>query len=150
MTTPSTEWPSTPVPEAIKNLLSRFYSLGDSNSDDAGRRLGEEVFTATGQIVVNKRTIDGPDIATSNHGMWVGLETRRHEVLKVYACSDAGDDLMLMGNVTWGFKNGEVVEGGFAARAVVVNGDSEKPRLKLYQGWGVSGLFEIFGILLRM
>ncbi len=61
MTSPRTEWPSTPVPEPIKHLLNKFYSLGDQefDRDDAGRQLGEDVFTPTGQIVVNKRKISG-------------------------------------------------------------------------------------------
>jgi hypothetical protein len=59
MTSPRTEWPSTPIPEPIRHLLNRFYSLGDQNSDDVGRQLGEDIFTPTGQIVVNKRKING-------------------------------------------------------------------------------------------
>ena len=60
MTSNQTEWPSTPVPEPIKHLLSRFYSLGDQKpSEDVGRQMGEDVFTPTGQIVVNKREING-------------------------------------------------------------------------------------------
>ncbi|OCL08726.1 hypothetical protein AOQ84DRAFT_388639 [Glonium stellatum] len=136
MTTPRTEWPSTPIPEPIKHLLNKFYSLGDQKSDDASRQLGEDVFTPTGQIVVNKRTINGPaEIAVSNHGFWEGIKTRHHEVLKIYTCNDAADDLMLIGSVTWGFENGQIVEAGFCARAVIDDSYSEKPKLQLYQGW---------------
>jgi hypothetical protein len=59
MTTPSTEWPSTPIPAPVKDLLSRFYILGDSSAPESGRQLGEEIFTPDGQIVVNKRAISG-------------------------------------------------------------------------------------------
>ena len=45
---------------------------------------------------------------------------------------------MLIGTVTWTFKNGQKKDGGFAARALIEGADSEKPRLKLYQGWAVS------------
>jgi hypothetical protein len=44
---------------------------------------------------------------------------------------------MVIGNVTWTFKNGETRNGGFAARALVTGADTEEPRLKLYQGWAV-------------
>jgi hypothetical protein len=61
MTTPSTEWPSTPIPAPVKNLLSRFYILGDNSAPESGRQLGEEIFTPDGQIVVNKRAIYGAE-----------------------------------------------------------------------------------------
>lgn len=84
------------------------------------------------------------DISRSNHGYWEGIKTRRHEIFKIYTCSDAADDLMLIGSVTWGFNDGQMIEGGFCARAVIDEGYSEKPKLKLYQGWTVC-LLEILG-----
>ena len=62
------------------------------------------------------------------------MKTRRHEIFKVYTCNDAANDLILIGGVTMGFNDGQIVEGGFAARAVIDDSDSEKPKLKLYQG----------------
>ena len=57
-----TVWPSAPpVPDRIKTLLSLFFELGDSTSEAASRRLGEEVFTSDGQIVVNKKVISGAE-----------------------------------------------------------------------------------------
>jgi hypothetical protein len=44
---------------------------------------------------------------------------------------------MLIGSVTWGLYDGQMIEGGFCARAVIDDGYSEKPKLKLYQGWAV-------------
>lgn len=62
-----TEWPSTPILTPIKDLLSRFYIIGDSGDPDAGRRLGQEVFTPDGQIIVNKRAISGTEGIVSNY-----------------------------------------------------------------------------------
>jgi hypothetical protein len=59
MTSPATEWPSTPIPLPIKELISHFFVLGDTPTAEAGRELGEKVFTSDGQIVVNKRVIAG-------------------------------------------------------------------------------------------
>ncbi|KAK5244172.1 ERMES complex subunit mmm1 [Exophiala xenobiotica] len=56
-----TEWPATPVPQPIKQLLGSFFDLGDSKSEDAGRRLVDEIFMPEGQIVVNKHTISGAE-----------------------------------------------------------------------------------------
>ena len=68
--------------------------------------------------------------------MLQGLKSRRHKIEKLYMCNEAADDLILIGNVFWTFKNGEVRDAGFAARAVV-EGSDESVRLKLYQGWTV-------------
>jgi hypothetical protein len=162
-----TEWPATPVPQPIKQLLGSFFDLGDSKSEDAGRRLADEIFTPEGQIVVNKRTIKGakgrylplqltslsrytprlasliafPEISSSNRGPLSSLQGRQHRIVKVYTCNDSADDLMLIGVVTWTFNDGQSLEGPFAARAVVQStGESGTPRLKSYQGWAVSYL----------
>lgn len=82
--------------------------------------------------------MDETEISRSNHGFWEGIKTRRHEIFKIYTCNDAADDLILVGSVTWGFNDGQMIEGGFCARAVIDDGDSEKPKMKLYQGWTVS------------
>lgn len=44
---------------------------------------------------------------------------------------------MLIGDVTWSFNDGSTDSGGFAARALIEHKGSEKPKLKLYQGWAV-------------
>lgn len=59
MTNTATEWPSTSVPEPFKQLLTRFFVAGDTPTAEAGRQLGEEIFTADGQIIVNKNVITG-------------------------------------------------------------------------------------------
>lgn len=57
-----TQWSSSPsVPEHIKALLQLFFEVGDSSSPDTSRRLGDEVFTPDGQIVVNKKVISGAE-----------------------------------------------------------------------------------------
>lgn len=75
--------------------------------------------------------------------MLQALKSRQHEIFKVYSCSDAGDDLMFIGGVTWTYNNGQVAEVGFAARTVIVDAGSEKPKMKPYQVWAVRLLLEI-------
>ncbi|KIW50354.1 hypothetical protein PV05_11950 [Exophiala xenobiotica] len=132
-----TEWPTTPVPQSIKQLLGSFFELGDSKSEDAARRLADEIFTPEGQIMVNKRTINGAkEISSSNRGLLSSLQSRQHRIAKVYTCNESADDLMLIGVVTWTFDDGQSLDGPFAARAVVQStGGPGTPRLKLYQGW---------------
>ena len=79
--------------------------------------------------------------------MWQGIKSRKHEIFKIYTCNTTADDLVLIGNVTWEFSDGQVVDGGFCARAVIEQGgggvsspseeEEEGPRMKLYQGWTV-------------
>ena len=76
------------------------------------------------------------EISESNHGLLQGLESRRHEIEKIYVCSDLADDLMLIGRVFWTFKDGQKRNAGFAARAVIEE-SGHGTRLKLYQGWTV-------------
>ena len=59
MTTPATEWPSSSIPEPIKELLSRFFLVGDTPTAEAGREMGEKLFTTDGKIIVNKKVIAG-------------------------------------------------------------------------------------------
>jgi hypothetical protein len=59
--TTHTEWPSTPVPQPVRDLVAKFMDIGDTKSEEAGKRLGYEVFAADGRIVVNKRSINGAE-----------------------------------------------------------------------------------------
>lgn len=56
---------------------------------------------------------------------------------KIYSCNDAGDDLMLIGSVSWDFNDGSSENGVFAARALIQDGGCQEPKLKLYHGWAV-------------
>ena len=55
----------------------------------------------------------------------------------MYACSEAADDLVLIGTVRWTFKDGRELDGPFAARALV-DQSNHASKLRLYQGWAVS------------
>lgn len=57
--TDNTEWPSTVVPQPVKDLVAKFMKVGDTKSEEAGQQLGYEVFAPDGKIVVNKRSING-------------------------------------------------------------------------------------------
>ena len=81
-----TQWPTTPIPHAVKELLSSFIELGDiPNSAPAARRLAEDVFTPEGKMIVNKKVISGSegtdclliDIATPRL-ICFGIQTSQH------------------------------------------------------------------------
>src|ERR1700761_4480261 len=80
-----TVWPSSPaVPDHIKAVLSLFFEFGDSSSPDSSRRLGEEVFTADGQIVVNKKVISGAQGTLFRTSLLVGIIVRLTLVVTTY------------------------------------------------------------------
>lgn len=60
---------------------------------------------------------------------------------KVYAFTEAADDVMLIGIVNWEFDNGKKYEQEFVARFLIEGPHSAKPTMKLYQGWAVSLVF---------
>ncbi|QKX62291.1 uncharacterized protein TRUGW13939_09450 [Talaromyces rugulosus] len=131
-----TEWPSTPVPQPVKDLIAKFMDIGDTKSEEAGQRLGYEVFTSDGQIIVNKRSINGgAEIAATHKDQMASIKGRRHRVDKVYTCNDKADDLLLIGSVERYLYNGQTLETDWAARLVIDNASSEHPRLKLFNAW---------------
>ena len=58
-------------------------------------------------------------------------------MLKVYSCNQAADDLLLIGKMHAGMKNGEVVEIEFCARMMFQQGKEKTPKVNLYQAWMV-------------
>jgi hypothetical protein len=61
MATESTEWPSPAFPASIKNLISRFYELIESQAEDVGPRLATEVFTPGGIMQSGPQKFSGSD-----------------------------------------------------------------------------------------
>lgn len=62
MTTPPTadaEWPTTPIPEPVKQLVNSFFTLVDSRRPDMGQRLSEDVFAEDSQFIANKTVYKG-------------------------------------------------------------------------------------------
>jgi hypothetical protein len=61
MTSESTEWPSTPIPEPVQNLINRFFTLVDTKSEEARMTLSEGVFSPTGQWVHPSHVFTGAE-----------------------------------------------------------------------------------------
>ncbi|CRG86363.1 hypothetical protein PISL3812_03368 [Talaromyces islandicus] len=134
--TTHTEWPSTPVPRPVKDLIAKFMDIGDTKSDEAGQRLGYEVFAPDGRIVVNKRSINGAaEIAATHKDQMASIKGRRHRVDKVYTCNEKADDLLLIGSVERYLHDGRTLVTEWASRLVIENASCEEPRLKLFNAW---------------
>lgn len=62
-------------------------------------------------------------------------------MLRVYTRSDAGDDLIMVGEMRATMKNGTSVSIEFCARAVIeCLGSKNGPKVSLYQVWTASTL----------
>lgn len=153
----NTEWPHTPVPEAVKELLGKFFEIADSKSPDGGDRMADEVISKDGKILVNKFVLNGADgilllpiswpshadkklpaeIRASALAFLPGMKGRNHDVVKVYARSGAADDLMVYGTVTWHLDNGKSLGKTLMSRVVVDDVTSSSPRFKVYEGAAV-------------
>lgn len=66
-----------------------------------------------------------------------GMKGRKHDVTKVYACSEAADDLMVYGTVTWHLDNGKSLGKTLISRVVIDDVTSRSSRLKVYESAAV-------------
>ncbi|EXJ87203.1 hypothetical protein A1O3_04162 [Capronia epimyces CBS 606.96] len=136
----STSWPSAPVPKPAKELLDYFFSLMDTPTDEAGVKLTEDIFTPDATFISSSGVFKGSaEIRDSRKKAWAVVETRYHEVVKVFSATDDASDLLLIGNAVLGLKNGKRIEGDFLARAVFDGISTATPRLSFFQAWGDTG-----------
>jgi hypothetical protein len=78
------------------------------------------------------------EIRRSRDHAWDHIKSRHHEIVKIYVCNEACDDLMLIGKLEMGLRNGKDVVGEFIARVVVKGADSSSPMIKSYTVWADS------------
>ena len=156
------EWPSQPVPEAVKKLLRRFYRLIDSTDPFASEKLAERVFTEDGQLLVNKRFMSGRqrigpsmrlrrmrvltqhvEIRNWHKGTDDNVVSREHKVHRVYVCNVEADDILMTGTLRMESNLGLTGSTSYCARCVVQDADSTYPRVRLWQFWLVRLLARI-------
>ncbi|KAK5459866.1 hypothetical protein LTS15_003995 [Exophiala xenobiotica] len=152
--TAQTEWPTAvSVKPEVRRLLAHFYHLLDIPDPSVGHRFAEEVFTPDGVMFGMGPGFEGAvEIRKARENAWTDYVSRRHEMLRVYAHDGLGLDLLVIGRVEMGLRNGKSVREEFVARFVVVVGvdddDDERtagndngndngggPRLKYSRVW---------------
>jgi hypothetical protein len=62
--TANTEWPEIPLPDPVKSLLDRFFSLMDNDGKDVGDQLADEIFTSDGRSITAHNATEGTDRAS--------------------------------------------------------------------------------------
>ncbi|KAK6365173.1 hypothetical protein, variant [Exophiala oligosperma] len=134
--TSSVQWPATPVPEEVKDLINLFFELGDTKDASAGPSMADKVFSHGGEMVRATGTVKGNEqIARSRDKAWDVIAFRKHMIEKVFVGDKDGKDLIVMGtleNYTKENQNSTFQE--FAAR-FMVEGEGATARVKSYQAW---------------
>ncbi|KAK5192764.1 hypothetical protein LTR99_010359 [Exophiala xenobiotica] len=145
--TAQTEWPTAvSVKPEVRRLLAHFYHLLDIPDPRIGHRFAEEVFTPDGVMFGMGPGFQGhAEIRKARENAWTDYVARRHEMLRVYAHDGLGLDLLVIGRVEMGLRNGKIVREEFVARFVVAvddertlgkgNGSGGGPRLKYSRVW---------------
>jgi hypothetical protein len=72
-------------------------------------------------------------IKEARKNAWAVITKRRHEILKVYTADLTGTDLMVLGKVTAGLKNGLSLTSDFAARVIIQHAKESGLRVQYYQ-----------------
>jgi len=136
----STVWPSVGVPKPAQSLLDHFFSLMDTSTDDAGKKLTTDIFTPDASFTSSSGTYRGSaEIQQSRTKAWEHVQSRHHAIARVYAATDDGADLLMLGNAVLVLHNGKRLEGEFLARAVFEGVDTAEPRMRFFQAWGDTG-----------
>lgn len=73
------------------------------------------------------------EIREARKKAWSVITKRRHEILKVFVADSAGTDLMVLGKVTVGLKNGQSLTSDFAGRVIIQRSGSNRPMVQYYQ-----------------
>lgn len=165
-----TEWPAVGVPEVVKSLVDKLFSVLDTKSPGAGDKLADEIFAVDG-VLDSSHRFEGaeglwsdlrcscglePDnlvdqlndvyhleIRTSRKDAWTMIASRSHEILKVYTDSYETSDLLMIGQLTVRLKSEEQKRGQFIARISLTDSQTAEPRIKLYKVWMVSGIITL-------
>uniref|UniRef100_A0A8H7N0F5 SnoaL-like domain-containing protein n=1 Tax=Bionectria ochroleuca TaxID=29856 RepID=A0A8H7N0F5_BIOOC len=125
------------IPVEVKSLIERFFETVDTNRDDAGDILADELFAEDGVAYFGAHPFRGiEEIRKSRIHAWDTIETRQHKILRVYTRAPDCNDLLFVAHVAMGLKNGKNVDGEFVGRFTISNREPKGPKLSLYQVWG--------------
>ncbi|KAK4937362.1 hypothetical protein LTR10_021971 [Elasticomyces elasticus] len=129
------EWPSIQIPHPVKEQVDKFFSIMDTKAPEAGDRLAEEIFASDGVMDGHHRAEGTEALRRCRDNAWKVIQSRRHELLKVYTDSKTAEDLLVLGQVTAGYHSGEKKRGEFTARIRLVDTQTRHPKITLYKVW---------------
>lgn len=128
--------PSLSVDPGIVAFFEKFYEVSDTPS---AHDVYADSFTPDAIFQAGIKQVKGQDeILATRKGMWDAVASRKHTVYKVFPFGENATELMLYGNVLYGFKDGREKTVDWAARAEMVE-HGGKWRFKAYQIYLVGG-----------
>ncbi|KAH6990181.1 hypothetical protein EDB80DRAFT_882189 [Ilyonectria destructans] len=131
-----TVWPAATLNNGVKDLITKFYQLADSKQPDAGARMASEVFSKDATLLSPNGTFQGSsEIAKSRDNAWAVVNLREHRVLQVFTSHENRLELVVLGTLNTGFKNGNFLDSPFASHMTIEESsiDSGDPRLRRMQ-----------------
>lgn len=141
MTSPSTIWPDISVPEPVKSWLQTLYSLVDSQDASVPEKVAD-LYREDAIVYGMSGKSEGREaIIQARQKSWDHMETRKHQVLRVYTAKQDGSDLLIIGNLTAKFKNGKEATDDFIAQIVLDGTTSSNPKGTLYKVWADSAVW---------
>lgn len=157
----NTIWPEGQFPIAIKIWLETLFTLLDSKEPDVPQRVatlytenavvygiaGKATGTARQQIqyfLLFTYSNCLLEIIQAREKSWATMESRKHELLRVYTSNSDFSDLLLIGKLSANFKNGKEATDEFIVRLVLEGETTHNPKGSLYQVWGVGLLSPLF------
>jgi len=132
----SADWPTSPVPTAVKLLIDKFYNALDNPGPEAGSILADEIFADDGKAQFGPQSFEGREqIRKSRDGAWTAFSSRKHILLKVYSCNENADDLLCISHAGMELKNGQAVSQDFTCRFQIADPQGESPKIQSYNIW---------------
>ncbi|RMY93173.1 hypothetical protein D0861_02081 [Hortaea werneckii] len=136
-------WPSQPVPEPVKKLILRFYTSIDSHGPHASYKLASKVFTADGELIINKRIWSGSESICQWRAGGDTVIMRSHTIEEIFVCGDGGSNIFMSGTLRLGSEVGLIAESPFSAKCLVDDTSSPAPRVRKWQIWMVEFMTSI-------
>ncbi|RMZ32461.1 hypothetical protein D0859_03422 [Hortaea werneckii] len=136
-------WPSQPVPEPVKKLILRFYTSIDSHGPHASYKLASKVFTADGELIINKRVWTGSESICQWRAGGDTVIMRSHTIEEILVCGDDGSNIFMSGTLRLGSDVGLIAESPFSAKCLVDDTSSLTPRVRKWQIWMVECMTSI-------
>ncbi|KAH8812892.1 hypothetical protein F5884DRAFT_899111 [Xylogone sp. PMI_703] len=134
--TSKAEWPSDiPAPQPVVEWLSTLFALLDLKEPDVPEKVAAlytddaEVHSAAG-IAIGKE-----EIIAARKNSWALMDTRRHDLLRVYTKKADFSDLILVCNFTALLKTGNAVSEEFIVNLIFRGDTSTNPKGCLYKIW---------------
>ncbi|KAA8652925.1 uncharacterized protein ATNIH1004_001834 [Aspergillus tanneri] len=137
-----TIWPSAAaIKPEIQDLIRYFYVLADTPDPETGKQYATDIFIPTGLMKgpfgLSDIYVGEAEIQKSKLNAWKLFTSRRHRVKRVFVADEQGYDLMLIGEVELGLRNGRAVTNEFTCRMLVDEASVNEgtPRLALSSVW---------------